>query len=110
MCAPARNGRSNFTPNHRANSPTSVRARQTRVRGAGSSIFFSIRSVAATSAICNLQVAYYSRVGVRLPLLALAELIARSGRLSAGEVDFEHLFALRVGALIVLEGGDDLLR
>src|SRR5579864_679085 len=50
------NGPSNLTPNQLPNSAESVRARQTRFRGACKSIFFSMRSVL----ICNLRIAYYS--------------------------------------------------
>jgi hypothetical protein len=46
------------TPNHRANSPVSVRARHTRARGARINIRFSILLISAT-VISNLLVAYY---------------------------------------------------
>src|SRR5262245_33079333 len=55
---PTANAPSSFTPNHELNSRVSVSARQTRARGARSTISFSILSV---DVMCNLQVAYTPR-------------------------------------------------
>ena len=48
-------------------------------------------------------------VWTALPFLALAELIAGDRRLAAREIDLEHLLALGVRAVLVLQRRDDLL-
>ena len=53
--APGVKGPAMITPNHWPNSFQSVRARQTRARGARKTTFFSMRSVLLW-AICNLLV------------------------------------------------------